>query len=274
MKQSYYYLITSLPELDISDKNPAYRVELFQDFIHEHLSNQDQLLFQTIFYPYDIQNLVAIIKGSKHPLHPFGNFSEEVIREILREPASFPSFFQAFVEDTQKYWERTSAKLLINQATTYFIDWSQHVPNTFLKKWLYFDQNLKNLLIWLNSHKFGLNPVDEVLGNHMEAEYLRSTKPETIDLKAWDFQFREVLRHYDHPNIALRESIINEMRWHYLGEITPMDFGIERILSYAIKLLLIHRNFTDSEESGQLRLNELTDSLLKNYRITEKLSTL
>lgn len=270
MKHGYYYLITSLPELDLTDKNPTYDLLRFREFIREEIQPQDYALLQVLFYSFDIENLVSLIKPGNISWHPYGQFSREDMQEMLLMPDMMPDFLCAFVDDTQKSWERMGAKKLLNLATTYFIDWSANIPNSFLRKWLSFDQNLKNLLIWLNSYKFGLNPVEEVLGNHYEAIYLRSAKPENIDLSAWDFQFREVLQHYDHPNIALRESIVNEMRWHYLGEITPVDFGIERLLNYAIKLLLINRNFADSDQLGEERLQNLLESLLVNDQVPEK----
>lgn len=273
MSRGYYYLITSLPELVLSDKNPVYDLLRFREFIFDELTKNDKELYQALFYHFDIENFVSLIKQTNVQWHRYGNFSEEELRARVLLPDTLPYFLQTFTDDTRKLWERTSEKKLINLATTYFMDWSQRVPNTFLRKWLYFNQNLKNLLIWLNCNKFSLNPEEEVLGNHYEAQYLRTVKPDAIDLHAWDFQFREVLRHYDNPNIALRESIINEMRWHYLEEISSTEFGIERLLEYAIKLQLINRNFTDTEQTGGERLGFLVDSILKNYQVPEKYST-
>ncbi len=273
MSRGYYYLITSLPELDLSDKNPLYDLVLFREFIFDELTPNDKGLYQVLFYHYDIENFVSLIKQSNAKWHRYGNFSEEELQSMLLLPDTLPNFLHTFTNETRKLWERTSEKNLINQATTYFIDWSQLVPNTFLRKWLYFDQNLKNLLIWLNSIKFNLSTADEVLGNHYEAQYLRNIKPDAIDLQAWDFQFREVLRHFDNPDIALRESIINEMRWHYLEEISSQEFGIERLLTYAIKLQLINRNFTYSEQPGQEKLGYLLNSILKDHQLPEKYST-
>jgi hypothetical protein len=270
MASGYYYLIASLPELDLNDKNPVFDQLRLREFILDELTLDDRALYQVLFYNYDIENYVSLIKGTAATWHPLGNFSEKELRAMFLLPDTLPEFLRTFTEDSVKSWERASAKKLINQATTHFIDWSQHIPNTFLRRWLYFDQNLKNLLIWLNCNKFGLNPEDEVLGNHYEAEYLRTVKPEAIDLRAWEFQFREVLRHYDNPDIALRESIVNEMRWHYVQEISSPQFGIERLLAYAIKLQLLNRNFTDTELAGEKRLGTLLDSILKDYRVPER----
>ena len=273
MKEGYYYLITSLPELSLTDKTPGYDVYTFREYIAEHLTPEDKHLLSMLYYPIDIENLITLIKKTGQPWRKAGNYTQEEFQLMLSEPELMPAFLQPFVAETQKQWDRMTAKDLINAATTFFIDWSHTSPNAFLKKWLLFDQNLKNLLIWLNSHKFGLNPNEEVLGNHYEAEYLRSTKAGELNLKTWDFQFREALHHFDNPDIALRELIINEMRWHYLDEIIqPYSFGIEHLLAFAIRLQLINRNLTDTEEIGSQRLNELISGIMSEYQLPEYFS--
>ncbi len=271
MREGYYYLVTSLPDLSLTDKNVGFDVVSFRHFISDQISATDRILMQTLFYNYDIENLVTLIKNTESPWHPYGNFTLEEMTVMLSLPETLPAFMQQFVDYTNKSWSRLSTKTLLNNATTEFIDWSRQIRNQFLAKWLYFDQNLKNLLIWLNCEKFGLDPKEEVLGNHFEAEYLRSTKQEDIDLSAWDFQFREVLRHFDNSDIALREMIINDMRWHYLDEISESyPFGIESLLAFAIRLQLINRNLTDMEVNGQEKLNFLIHDLTSQYTIPEK----
>lgn len=270
MKRSYYYIISALPELNLTDKNTGYDLKGFRDFVSEQLTPEDAALLKTVYYIYDIENLVTLIKKTDKPWQTSGNYTATELQSMIALPDTLPVFLQAFNLDTRKMWERMSSKTLINAATTHFINWSHTIENDFLRKWLLFDQNLKNLLIWLNSHKFNLNPEEEVLGNHYEADYLRKTKTGDIDLSAWDFQFREALRHYNNPNIALRETIINEMRWHYLDELLePYPFGIERILTFAIRLQLISRNLVGTEDMGSLRLNELIDGVMKGNQLPE-----
>lgn len=270
MKEGYYYLITSLPELSLADKNPGYDVLSFREYAREHLSASDSRLLNILYYPFDIENLIILIKDTDKPWRQAGSFSREELQHMLSEPELMPAFLQSFVAETQKKWDVMTPKALLNVATTFFIDWSHTLPNAFLKRWLLFDQNLKNLLIWLNSHKFGLDPNEEVLGNHDEAEYLRNTKAGELNLKTWDFQFREAVHHFDNPDIAVREMIINEMRWHYLEElIQPYSFGVEHLLAFAIRLQLINRNLTDADDAGRKRLDELIDGIMSNYRLPE-----
>jgi hypothetical protein len=270
MKEGYYYLITSLPELSLTDKNPGFDVLSFRSYIDEHLTPYDRDLYRILYYPYDIENLIALIKNTNQPWNHLANFSREALETMTTEPQTWPVFLHSFYEENHKQWDKKTHKNLINEATWHFIDWTRKTPNLFLKTWLTFDQNLKNLLIWLNCTKFSLDPKEEVLGSHYEAEFLRNSKPGEINLKSWDFQFREALRHFDNPDIALRELIINEMRWHYLEEIlAPYSFGIEHLLAFAIRLQLINRNLTDTEEPGSQRLNELLEGVMSNYQLPD-----
>jgi hypothetical protein len=263
MARGYYYLISALPELSLTDKRLDFNMVTYREFVQDQLHPDDLFLFKAVYYRYDILNLVNLIKGNNKSWLPEGNATPAEMREKLDQPDLLPSFMRQFVFEKSTTWKAKGEKRLINKATGHFVDWVLTLPNTFLHKWLLFDVNLKNLLIWLNSYKFNLDPAGEIIGSHYEAEYLRKTKREEIDLKSWDFRYREVMTHFDNPNIALREFIINEMRWHYLNELEEAyTFGIERLIAFAIRLQLIDRNLRTTEDDGRKQLK----NLLKNIR--------
>jgi hypothetical protein len=271
MARGYYYLITALPELSLNDKDLVYNMVSYRQFVMDELLPGDQKLLKILYYRFDIINLVNMIKETGDPWLEAGNYSREELDEMLGLPDSMPAFMRLFAEETRKKWPVAGEKELINRATTYFIDWSQRIENTFLRKWLRFDYNLKNLLIWLNSNKFGLDPANEVLGNHYEAQYLRKTKKDEIDLKAWDFRYREVMTHFDNPNIAIREAVIDEMRWQYLSELEEnYSFGIERLLAFVIRLQIINRNIENTEQEGKEQLKQLLKNIRSGYDMPEQ----
>lgn len=273
MARGYFYLIAALPELSLNDKDLEYDMVSYRDFIREHLTKRDLRYLKILYYRWDIINLVNLIKENGEEWIPAGNYSREEMLEMIGLPDTLPAFMKQFYEDTRKKWGVLTEKELINRATTYFMDWSERIDNRLLRRWLRFDHNLKNLLIWLNSHKFGLDPTNEVLGNQYEAEYLRETRFEEIDLKAWDFRYREVMTQFDNPNIAIREFVIDEMRWHYLDELEQAyDFGIERLLGFTIKLQIIHRNIQASEAEGKKKLMSLLDNIREGYDIPKSSS--
>ena len=270
MANGYYYLISALPELNLSDKELEYDMLSYRHFVIELLDPKDAKLLRILYYPYDILNLINLIKKSADAWDERGNYSQADLEEMIQLPDLLPGFMQHFVEQTKDRWNKTSGKDLLNKATELFIDWSREAPNAFLRQWLYFDQNLKNLLIYLNSKKFELDPKDEVLGENYEASYLRQTNFNDLDLRSWDLEFKEALTHFDNQNVAVREFLIDEMRWAYLEELEQgYSFGIERLLAFVIKLQIVHRNMADTEEAGRKRLAQLQDTIKKEYQMPE-----
>lgn len=270
MALGYFYLISALPELSLNDKHLKFNLISFRQSVSDQLSPNDLEYLRVLYYRYDIINLVNLIKDNPEDWQEEGNYSKDQLTEMLGLPDSLPVFMKHFYEDTRKKWSLLSEKELINRATTHFIDWSENIDNRFLRRWLRFDYNLKNLLIWLNSNRFGLDPTNEVLGNQYEAEYLRQTRSDEINLKSWDFRYREVMTHFDNPNIAIREAQIDEMRWHYLSELEEAhNFGIERLLGFAIRLQMINRNIINTEVQGKKQLMDLLSNIRGGYKMPQ-----
>ena len=270
MANGYYYLITALPDLNLTDKDLEYNMVSYRDFVIDELDADDAKLLKILYYPYDIINLVNLIKANGKEWDLRGSYTHDELDAMLLMPATLPEFMQQFFDETRPEWERWSEKKLIDYATALYIDWSRSAPNKFLHKWLYFSQNLKSLLIWLNSHKFKLEANKEVLGNNYEAEYLRNTHFEDLDLRSWDLPFKEALAHFKNSNVALREFLIDQMRWEYLDELEEnYAFGIERLMAYVIRLQIINRNIVTTEEAGRERLRKLQVGIVKEYQMPE-----
>ena len=129
MAEGYYYLITSLPDLSLADKDPGYTVTSFRDGVMEHLNPDDARLMRVLFYRFDIENLVNLVTDGQSPWRDEGNYSIDQLQFMLSSPETLPVFMRAFVQETNREWDRLSPKVLLNKATTYFIDWSHRVPN-------------------------------------------------------------------------------------------------------------------------------------------------
>lgn len=270
MAAGYYYIISLLPELSLNDKNKSFEMVHYRDFVIPMLESEDVPLMKILFYNYDIQNLVNLMLQKDYEWNLAGNYTQEEMTEGMKQPDLLPEFLQKFIENNAGRREKHTEKQLINEATWLFVDWCKQIENPFLKRWMRFENNLKNLLIWLNSHKFKLNPTLEVLGSHYEAEYLRKVDKDQIHLKSWDYHFKDVLTHYDNPNIAVREFIIDEMRWKFLNELEEQyAFGIERLLGFAIRLQIINRNISATEDGGKERLTNLLSDMRLAYVMPE-----
>ncbi len=270
MANGYYYLIASLHELNLTDKNVQFDLISYRDFILESLDTKDAELLKLLYYPYDIKNLCNLIKQEEADWYKAGNYSRSALETMLQEPSSFPDFLLQFHDETHMNWDKWSIKQLSNYATTLYNDWCLAKSNIFLKKWFDFDQNLHNLLVYLNSEKFNFSSEEEILGNNFEAEYLRETKIENASFDWWDFPVKKVQSQFDNPNIALREYLLDEIRWNYLSELEEdYSFGIEGLLAHAIRLQIINRNIVNTEEAGKESLHQLMDNIRSEYKIPE-----
>jgi len=270
MANGYYYLISSLDELNLTDKNVQFDLISFRDYILDSLDTKDAQQLKILYYPYDIKNLCNLIKKKDFDWNKAGNYSRSVLEAMQEEPTTFPDFLLPFYEETNKNWNKWSVKQLTNYATTLYNDWSLIKSNVFLKKWLEFDQNLNNLLVYLNSDKFNLSSKEEILGNNLEAEFLRETKTGNANLDWWDFPVKKVRSEFDNPNIALREYLLDELRWNYVSELEEgYSFGIEMLLAYTIRLNIINRNIVNTEEAGKEHLQDLLDNIINEYKMPE-----
>jgi len=270
MSNGYYYLIASLPELNLTDKNVQFDLVSYRDYIFNSLDANDAQQLKILYYPFDIINLGNLIKKREVDWNKAGNYSQSALEAMLQEPTTFPDFLLPFYEKTNRNWDGWSVKQLTNYATTLYLDWFLTKSNNFLRKWLDFDQNLNNLLVFLNCKKYKLSWQEEILGNNFEAEYLRETKTEIANLDWWDFPVKDVQSQFNNPNIAVREYLNDELRWNYISELEAgYSFGIEVLLAYAIRLRIINRNIVNTEEAGKEHLHYLMDNITNKYKMPE-----
>ena len=270
MAGPYYSLISGLPELSINDKSLLYDMISYRELVKDSMAAEDFEMLQILYYRFDISNFVAIVKELDKPWNEAGNLSKEELEEGIQMPELLPEFFRNFFDTHDSTWKDLSTKQLKNAVTSSFLDWTRNIPNRFVKKWISFDQNLKNLLIWLNATKFKMDVSEDVLGESHEAEYLRKTGPDDLDLKSWDNAYKEALTHFDNPNIAVREFVIEEMRWKYLDEIEQdYYFTKERLMAFAVRLQIIDRNIRTTEGKGKERLNKLMTDIQEGYQLPE-----
>lgn len=272
MSKAYYALITSLPELSINDKSVPYTAVEFRDAVKEELAPEDFELLCILYYPFDIVNFVNLSLGGDQEWQYGGNLSREEMEDGIKMPELLPAFFNQFFDNHDNSWKEWGEKKLINAVTSAYLDWSSNIENDFVKRWIKFDQNLKNLLIWLNAKKFEMDASEHVLGSSNEAEYLRDTGPDDLNLKSWDNPFKEALTHFDNPDIAVREFVIDKMRWDYLNELEEKyTFERERLLAFALRVQMIDRNIKATEDKGSQRLEELLIGIKEGYTLPETL---
>ncbi|MCP4123500.1 MAG: DUF2764 family protein [Bacteroidetes bacterium] len=268
MTAHYYYLVSGLPELNISDNDPEYTVNSFREVVRELTTPEDFEFFSSLYYRFDISNLVHVIKRTGEPLDERGNYSEEALKAGLTNPETLPAFMEDFILSAGKDWEVTSFKTLQNELTGCFVDWSAKPGNDYLSAWFEFDNNLRNLLAGLNCRKFNLSAEQEVVGDYYEANAILKSKEKDFGLRTVIPLVDEVITHFDNPDIAVREFALEELRWQFADELDQdYYFTTENLMTYAIKLQLNQRNIETSVQNGEEQLESLLINIKQGYEL-------
>lgn len=258
MAARYYYLFASLPDLDLRESHLPWTLSEFKVMVDSFLTPEDKRLWQLLFFASDILNAPEVVMGDSGMWREEANFSKEDWSFFLEFPGESDPFFRDVFTLAAETHENDSAPALLKRMTTAYMSTCLRVPNKFLRRWFEFDFTLRNLMIWLNCHKFKRNPSQEILGEYDAAVFLRKHKPGEADLSSWDYRYREAVAQHDNPNLALREYIIDEMKWRFLEELeADYAFQIENLLAYAIRIQITERNNKRFEEKGKRKLEAM-----------------
>ncbi len=271
INKKYYYFITSLAELSINDKQLDFSSTDFREELQEMIDEKDFTLIRSLFYQFDIDNFINLIKGDAEQFDDKGNYTKEELTNGIILPESLVPFMEQFVLASQQEWKIQSKKNLKNLLTAYFIDWTQELPNTYLKTWFEFDHNIKNIVAGLNSRKFHREINEEVLGNHFEAVKIRRNREKDFGLEKLIDYVDKIISQFENPDIAIREFAFEEMRWNFVEEINQgYYFTVENLMTYLIKLQIIERSMITTPSAGQIRFDELLKNIKIGYEIPKE----
>jgi hypothetical protein len=271
MAAAHYYLITSLPELSLQDKNLLYTEQGFRLQLQEFLDEQEIAIIRGLYYTYDIRNFINLIKHDTEAFDDRGNFTKEELLAAKTVPEILPVFMETFVLSTQRSWETASYHDLLNDLTTRFIEWTRELPNDFLREWFEFNHNLKNIIAGLNSRKFKREIDREVLGSHFEAEQIIRSKDTDFGLSRVVDYVERVVAYFHDNDIALRESSFDLLRWAYIEALEePYHFRLENVMAYILKIRLIGRNISNDYDEGKIKLNSILNKIQTGFELPEQ----
>jgi hypothetical protein len=207
--QYYYYLIAGLPDLSMEDSRPPFTARDFLTELKSRLSREDLGLVRWLYYARDNRNLIDILFHEK-PLSFEGCYSLQDLEEGIKgSNILLPGYMSRFIAELRDKKDRYSAAEWEMQLTKgYFID-AMHAGNVFLRQWMEFEENLKNLLL---------------------------TSEPSPDLAGAAAKLLE------EENLIQRERKIDQLRWKKAEEMTCLQyFTVERVLCFVIQLMIIER---------------------------------
>lgn len=280
LKKAYYCLIAGLPDLFFDDNKPALNSSAFRSELNEQLVPKDLKLVETLFATFDNSNFLQLLFRQEKAFNPLGNISKAEMEEQLSPETEFPvlpQYMLSFMEWTQEREENTLTTETENILIGLYYESALKTKNLFLKNWLRFELNMKNILTAFNCQKYGFdtaeqlivtekeNPVAVLLLNkRLKADYFEDLLPFHEEI----FKIAEAK-----SEAADKEKALDQLKWRYLDEHTFFHyFTIEKVLAYTIKLMLAERWMKLDKTTGNELLNKLIDDIKNSYEFHHEFS--
>lgn len=269
---SYYYLISGLPEVKLSDSKAKYDINEITKNILSNLSDKDIKLFNYFIYQNDNKNLVNAIANSKGLFSPYSVhlepsiFSKEEIQKYVNL-SNLPNYMVKFLEDNKNTeWE--NIRHIENSLLSLYYEEMIQTGNAFIREYALFMRNLKNILAALNGKALGFSgdeiskeligdyPLISALTKSSAADFGLGREIPYINNIIDTFNSSDKADPYNLENVEC--SLVNE----FLDRLTSIkSFTTDNLFAYYINLTYAVSINGRNEEEGKKHLQTLVNSL-------------
>jgi hypothetical protein len=277
LRNSYYFLVTSLPDLILEEKWAPQGFAAFADDIVDFISEADAELLRYIRLPFDNANLITLLESRQRPFEPNGNYSREDILQGIKTPALLPGYMQRLVEAHKESRQLFPDLSLEDQLNWLFYEEAVQHPNEFLAAWFTFELHLRNVLAGLNVRSGFAHLNDRVEGfervlassivcrDEVSEQILKSLAPE-FGLSS-RLEWIETFIELPMDDVARRETEIDQLRWDRLDGLSLFaGFHIESMLAFCLKLFIVERWQGLDPQEGKRKLERLVGQM-KNMTV-------
>lgn len=269
---SYYYLISGLPEVKLSDSKAKYDINEITQNILSNLSDKDIKLFNYFIYQNDNKNLVNAIALSKGLFSPYfvhlepSIFSKEEIQKYVNL-SNLPNYMVKFLEDNKNTeWE--NIRHIENSLLSSYYEEMIQTGNAFIREYALFMRNLKNILAALNGKALGFSgdeiskeligdyPLISALTKSSAADFGLGREIPYINSIIDTFNSSDKADPYNLENVEC--SLVNG----FLDRLTSIkSFTTDNLFAYYINLTYAVSINGRNEEEGKKHLQTLVNSL-------------
>lgn len=269
---SYYYLISGLPEVKLSDSKAKYDINEITQSILSGLSSKDAKLFNYFIYQNDNRNLVNAIALSKGLFSPYfvhlepSIFSKEEIQKYANL-SNLPNYMVKFLEDNKNTeWE--NIRHIENSLLSSYYEEMIQTGNAFIREYALFMRNLKNILVALNGKALGFSgdeiskeligdyPLISALTKSSAADFGLGREIPYINSIIDTFNSSDKADPYNLENVEC--SLVNG----FLDRLTSIkSFTTDNLFAYYINLTYAVSINGRNEEEGKKHLQTLVNSL-------------
>jgi Protein of unknown function (DUF2764). len=274
----YYYLIASLPELNLEDSKLSFTIADFKEELYENLSGSDKKLIDLFYLKFDNENLLHLLKNKEAEIDPRGNYTAEELLNLISavkaeekiSSKDFPSYMPVFISDyfKESSLEEDSSMLSEDKLAALYYEYGMKCSNEFISSWFKFNFIINNVLIALTARKYKMDIAPYIVGNMEVTDALKTSGARDFGLTNEIDFFDQIVKISEIDELLEREWKLDFLRWDWMEDATFFNyFGVECVFAYLIKLEMIERWISLDKEKGKELFREIIDALKDEVQI-------
>ena len=269
---SYYYLVSSLPELSADSGITAHPYEVFREFAAEELSPADHAEMEKCFLLKDLAGIDALLRSAADDGTVPGAFTGSSGRPLheLQKYLYDPDEGPAYIGDTVARFRSGEAPrkgATVLDELCYGLMESIHddgnrEPRGFAEEYLTFEMRLRNLVLGMNRRIAGLDLADDIIVFDDFSRRIAGSGAPDFGLGGDLGVMAPLVDEFSCDDALANEKLISAVRWAWLDDKVDYHmFSAEAVFAFAIRLADIERWIAMSPEEGKRRLDELLSRL-------------
>jgi len=260
-KRRYYYFVSGLADLLFDSGSNLPDMAEFREELKSNLHPDDYYLSSLLFLPYDNRNLISFLEGNDNHLEESGNYSRDdfeeqlrILESVLKEKDILPAYMVKIMSENLNSGVDLDVMKIRKSLYEGYVKMALNSGNSFLKEWVRFDTDLKNIFSFLNSKSLDIDPEPQMIGDNAFTQELlelfRSGKDFSMSFES---EYASSIFKIAMENEFIeREKRIDLFRWNYIDTITFFEyFTIDMILGYLIKYSIVRRWVEMDPETGR-----------------------
>ncbi|MDR0983085.1 MAG: DUF2764 domain-containing protein [Culturomica sp.] len=266
----YTAFIAGLPEL-VRDGKLALSVEDFREQAAVYVIGDDKKLLDMVFLNNDNAQVLRLLNKHNALQDVETVYSMDVLEAEIENPENnLPEYLNDFIVLFKDGYFDDKSLSPENGLNEMYYESMKSSNNKFLASYAEFFLNLKNLTVAINAKKYSANIETEVIGNNEFAEALRTNHSKDFGLSV-EFAWTErVIALMEQTDLIEREKGIDMLVWDFIDENLMFKyFSIERVIGFALQLLIVERWSRMNTDSGRRIFMEMIEKF-KNSLTFEK----
>lgn len=271
--RNYHYLIAGLPDIIIDQTKLAVSVEDFRQELQLHLHPDDYRLLETLFLPADNRNVLNMLLKNGKKFINSGRYSIDELEEEIKEPKDVPEYLITFIshfKSSQPVYAELSWE---DQLTALYYEHASKSGNDFLRSWLEFERDVRNILTALTARRHKIPAENLLIGDNPVTQGIRRSHARDFGLSGGFPFIDKLLQINENSKLLEREKAIDQLKWTCIDEFNTFNyFTVEVILGFVLKLGMVERWMKLDKKSGEEMFRRLLTDLENSYEFTKEFS--